>query len=127
MAFDESNSFRTGTDRTNIVETENAAKNVPLNMRQSRFFQDMDAYEASSGNKLTWSNAAYKLATSNRRPNNNNNNDIWLNNAPASYRGIVARFKEPSVRNLLCTRNNNFSNRSQKATITIRAGRRIEK
>ena len=45
--------------------------------------------------------------------------DALLNNAPASYEGMVVKFKNPKKHIYGCTRNNNFSNRSQKATITV--------
>jgi hypothetical protein len=45
--------------------------------------------------------------------------NVLLNNAPASYMGAVIRFPAPARFNVMCTRNNNFSNRSQKASIVV--------
>lgn len=41
-----------------------------------------------------------------------------LNNAPASFQGAVLRFQRGTY-HYMSTRNNNFSNRSQKSTITV--------
>lgn len=41
-----------------------------------------------------------------------------LNNCPASFPGIVLQLK-PGTYNYTCSRNNNFTNRSQKATIVV--------
>merc|ERR1719346_827741 len=41
-----------------------------------------------------------------------------LDNAPPSYPGMVLKFAE-GIYNYLCTRNNNFSNRSQKGTLVV--------
>ena len=43
-----------------------------------------------------------------------------LNNAPASYRGMVLKFKAGTYY-YMCTRNNNFSNRSQKGRLFVKA------
>ena len=42
-----------------------------------------------------------------------------LDNTPASYQGVVLRF-QPGTYHYMCTRNNNFTNRSQKGTIKVR-------
>ncbi|KAK7102364.1 protein DD3-3-like [Littorina saxatilis] len=42
-----------------------------------------------------------------------------LNNAPASYEGVMLRFKK-GTHHYMCTRNNNFTNRSQKGTIVVK-------
>ena len=44
-----------------------------------------------------------------------------LNNAPASFRGALLRFRSSEVYHYICSRNNNFTNRSQKGTITVRS------
>ena len=43
-----------------------------------------------------------------------------LNNAPASFPGMVVKFKQRATHHYGCTRNNNFSNRSQKGTIIVK-------
>lgn len=44
--------------------------------------------------------------------------DNLLNNAPASFPGMVLQFNK-GVYHYTCTRNNNFSNRSQKASLIV--------
>lgn len=48
--------------------------------------------------------------------------DQLLNNAPASFEGALIRFKEGSqgIYYYICTRNNNFTNRSQKGHIKVK-------
>ena len=41
-----------------------------------------------------------------------------LDNAPASFSGMLMEFKKGKY-HYMCSRNNNFSNRSQKGTITV--------
>ena len=45
--------------------------------------------------------------------------NVLLNNAPASYRGMLLRFA-PGEYYYMCTRNNNFSNRNQKGRLVVR-------
>lgn len=46
--------------------------------------------------------------------------DADLNNAPASLPGVLVRFKKSNqFYYYLCSRNNNFSNRSQKGSINV--------
>lgn len=42
-----------------------------------------------------------------------------LNNAPASFPGVMLRFKNRGTYYYISTRNNNFTNRSQKGVIRI--------
>ena len=42
-----------------------------------------------------------------------------LNNAPASFHGNLIRFKKDGTYHYMSTRNNAFSNRAQKADITV--------
>ena len=41
---------------------------------------------------------------------------------PPSYHGLLLKFDEPGVYHYMCTRNNNFTNRNQKATIEVVEG-----
>ena len=43
-----------------------------------------------------------------------------LNNAPASFEGALIRFRNQGTYHYMCSRNNNFTNRSQKGQITVR-------
>lgn len=42
-----------------------------------------------------------------------------LNNAPASFEGAVLRFRSRGNYHYMCSRNNNFTNRSQKGQLTV--------
>jgi hypothetical protein len=48
-----------------------------------------------------------------------------LNNAPASYRGMLLRFA-PGEYYYMCTRNNNLTNRNQKGRLVVRKAPVIE-
>jgi hypothetical protein len=41
---------------------------------------------------------------------------------PPSYNGLLLKFDEPGVYHYMCSRNNNFTNRNQKATIEVVEG-----
>jgi hypothetical protein len=44
-----------------------------------------------------------------------------LNNAPASYGGALLRFKVAAGKyHYMCSRNNNFTNRSQKGSLIVK-------
>ena len=45
--------------------------------------------------------------------------DTKLDNAPPTYKGVVFRIKNKGVYHYMCTRNNNFSNRSQKGSFVV--------
>lgn len=45
-------------------------------------------------------------------------NDL-LNNAPASFEGVILQITRKDTYHYMCSRNNNFSNRSQKGTIIV--------
>lgn len=42
-----------------------------------------------------------------------------LNNAPASFEGAILRFTRQGKYYYMCSRNNNFTNRSQKGELTV--------
>jgi hypothetical protein len=48
------------------------------------------------------------------------NADALLNNCPATFNGFLMRMDTAGTFHYMCTRNNNFSNRSQKGTIIVR-------
>ena len=45
--------------------------------------------------------------------------DSLLNNAPASFGGMILQFSNKGCFYYICSRNNNFSNRSQKGVLCI--------
>ncbi len=46
--------------------------------------------------------------------------DQLLDNAPASFEGAVLRYAQRGVYHYMCSRNNNFTNRSQKGQLTVK-------
>ena len=42
-----------------------------------------------------------------------------LDNASPSYGGVLLKFSKKGTYNFMCTRNNNFTNRSQKGAIVV--------
>lgn len=58
-------------------------------------------------------NKAYLVSTRGKISNT-------LDNAPASYEGAVLKFTKPGIYSYMCTRNNSFSNRSQKGSIVVK-------
>merc|ERR1712154_409579 len=66
--------------------------------------------------------AGHNIMTANNQDNNNRDNlDPLLNNAAASFRqGLICCPKVAGTYNLVSTRNNNFTNRSQKLHIVVK-------
>jgi len=62
---------------------------------------------------------AQELALGLATAGNGLDTDDLLNNAPASYDGGLLKFRKGTY-HVMCTRNNNFSNRSQKGTLRVR-------
>ncbi|XP_052266870.1 protein DD3-3-like [Dreissena polymorpha] len=126
-----------GTDRINIAQIGDRNDNLPLTFEKSTMWNNADivwmhhgktdispkdlALEmASSGyyrcfKKASCPDAAHKdyIVETKTTPLQNQ-----LNNAPASYPGGLLRFKKGTY-HYMCTRNNNFSNRSNKGTIIV--------
>jgi len=102
-----------GTDRSNIVQIKDRAYNFPLHADVANMW--------TSVTKSIPNRSARQLMTDFATAGKGEECDNLLNNAPASYNGGLLRF-EPGTYHYMCTRNNNFSNRSQKATITVGGG-----
>jgi len=123
-----------GTDRHNFVQMGALNENYPLPLDQYAtdptvsLWANSDCY-THTGVQLTWQDCSLIMATSGQYRNMNQvstsatNFDPLLNDAPPSLvGGMVFKFKSSAVGmtfNYMCTRNNNFSNRSQKGTLTI--------
>jgi hypothetical protein len=88
------------------------AKLVWSTSGQTKTLNDVAVSLASAGyySCLTDCNSSPKK----KKPTLNN----LLNNAPASYLGVVLQFAKGRY-HYICSRNNNFSNRSQKGMITV--------
>ena len=115
------------TDRNNMVEMKEPSVNYPLTSEkpltmftnaeivwssdpETKTKHDLVLSMASSGyyNSLT----LCKVSPDKEILQNE------LNNAPASYRGMLLRFATGSYY-YMCTRNNNFSNRNQKGRLVV--------
>jgi hypothetical protein len=121
---------RGGTDRSNFVLLESRGDNypIPLDKYTNNLFTNVTCYDhtgAAITNSLT---CALILATSGQfrttaaATDDPNVFSPLLDNAPASLiGGVVMDLSRvwPGQYNYMCTRNNNFSNRSQKGTITV--------
>lgn len=130
-----------GTDRSNIVSMPNSGVNffTPLESPDTLAANVKDVHWSAKpigSNKeidigLQWASAGHyscydcSHADSFRKKKNQSGGkmDQLLNNAPASYEGMVVSFKKTGEFPFGCTRNNNFSNRSQKNKITVVNGK----
>lgn len=133
-----------GTDRQNMVCTTDDGRNYPIAMDQEThaaqcFLKQLDkcyvpkannpaGYDTPSDGWVSLDNmdCAIYLASSGYYANMaaaaGGDLNVLLNNAPASLKsGVIVKFKAGTTGtfNYMNTRNNNFSNRSQKATITV--------
>ncbi|CAK8683460.1 unnamed protein product [Clavelina lepadiformis] len=124
-----------GSDRTNVVEILEPGENFPVPYERNNMFKNMEVVWNSLDTHGTTDedkqkNIAIQMASvgyfqclsqsdcgpdsiESKRALNN-----LLDNANASYGGIVFKLKE-GVYHYMCSRNNNFSNRSQKGQITV--------
>ncbi|CAF3557305.1 unnamed protein product [Rotaria sordida] len=127
-----------GTDRSNLVEIRNRDENYPYPYEQTTFWKnvkvrwspmdksndnirkdDLALYFASSGYyrcqravDCTGINNLYTVETQTTKL------DSLLKKAPASFEGALLQ-ANPGTYHMMCTRNNNFSNRAQKGTLIV--------
>lgn len=132
---------RGGTDRSNFVETLGESENYPVPYEISTFWavaesltkplmtaQDLAVNIASSGfycantksDALDCNDATRDPQGSYLRKTNGRAINNLLDNAPASFFGHVLKFKGNTTVSYMCSRNNNFSNRSQKGILWIK-------
>jgi hypothetical protein len=123
----------TGTDRSNIVQLRSFNENYPLALDKStdNMWTKSTCYNYQGTILGTSTDCAIFMSTSGEYRNLADINnaaatatfDSLLNNSPASLiGGILMQFNGVTTTtsyNYMCTRNNNFSNRSQKATIVV--------
>uniref|UniRef100_K1PSU0 Uncharacterized protein n=1 Tax=Magallana gigas TaxID=29159 RepID=K1PSU0_MAGGI len=125
-----------GTDRSNIVQIADLNDNFPMPFERSNMWNNANIRwiyhgktDVSAENlAVTMASAGYYRCVKKLDcPEAEHNNYIvetktkmnnLLNNAPASFQGAVLRFQR-GIYHYMSTRNNNFSNRSQKSTITV--------
>jgi len=129
---------RGGTDRHNIVQIAHRNSNYPLLFDEETMFKNAIVHWSEGcdpgATEMTAKDVAIQFATSgyveclsgckhdtNKRSGRNEELDSELDNAPASFSGMLLEFQEKGKYHYMCSRNNNFSNRSQKGTITVEA------
>jgi len=115
-----------GTDRHNLVQSLNGDDNypIPLDKFPDNIFARSKCWDFS-GTALTSIECALTLATSGQmrtvaQATATTNFDVLLNDAPASLiGGVVMQIQQAGSYHYMCTRNNNFSNRSQKGLFIV--------
>jgi hypothetical protein len=117
-----------GTDRSNFAQLDEINQNwpIPLDEYDKNIFTEMqtDTCYTLDGEELgnDWVDCAVTLATSGQFRTEDGpytNFNPTLDNAPASLIGGVLMQPSEGTYNYMCTRNNNFSNRSQKGTLIV--------
>lgn len=127
-----------GTDRHNLVQILDANDNFPLPFEQSTMWtnalvkwiyhgettvpaKDLAVDLATAGYYRCIRQAECRAAVRDFAVDKTGRTKLQsqLNNAPASYEGVVVKLA-PGTYHYMCTRNNNFSNRSQKGVIVCK-------
>jgi len=123
----------TGTDRHNFVQIADPSENYPLPLDKYQtdpnfFWSNFDCFDRNNA-AIAWADCAMILATSGTYRTLGDATSATtafnslLDNAPASLvTGVLLKSKATASGkqfHYACTRNNNFSNRSQKGTILV--------
>jgi len=113
----------TGTDRSNMLQYQNPGDNYPiaLDKATNNMWKNGKCMTPFANTNLSWTDCALWMATSGkvRSATSTDTTDVLLNNAPASLHGGLLLQFGSGTWHYACTRNNNFSNRSQKGTIVV--------
>lgn len=135
----------TGTDRNNLVEINDLNENYPIPFEMTTIWKDIDLVgylntnltddrtnyifkinpnDFSKDLALYMSSSGYYMCAKSSSCANSYESltklDTNLSNAPASLPGVVLRFKSSNkFYYYMCSRNNNFSNRSQKGSLYV--------
>lgn len=129
---------RGGTDRNNIVQVLDPNTNYPVPWENATLFKDAEVIWASfaddpnnpglSGQDVATAFASsgyYRcVATATCTESVQGKNPTLqqlLNNASPSFEGAILRFMREGTYHYICSRNNNFTNRSQKGQLTVSA------
>lgn len=121
---------KAGTDRSNILELGNPSENFPRAFEVETMFSAMTVHWNSVEKDVDKKDIAIQMASSayyscarsatcrsdsidNKPPLN-----PTIDQASPSYAGLIASFKKGTY-HYVCTRNNNFTNRSQKGCIVV--------
>jgi hypothetical protein len=127
-----------GTDRSNIVQVESRNVNIPAGQNPAAvdyaqsvkpMFADISQRNLAAHAGLTAADCdSYETLKANNNNNQNNidadaRNCMKLNPAKAKYVDVgLVQYDEAAEYSYFSTRNNNFTNRSQKASITVTQG-----
>jgi len=111
-----------GTDRCNMVEITDISKNLANSLSSTTFFTTSVAFTFAHLNQKNCSNFTQLLAqnggdadAARRDPQN----CMKLNAAGRYFDGSLQEVRATGEYHFISTRNNNFSNRSQKSTISV--------
>ena len=80
----------------------------------SKIYKDIEASLASSGYYQTAQEKVQKSSNSRLKLN------AQLNNASPSFPGMILKWANAATYYYMCTRNNNFTNRSQKGRLIVK-------
>ncbi|BFZ08632.1 hypothetical protein BsWGS_11671 [Bradybaena similaris] len=123
---------KTGTDRNNFVELSDRSSNFPTPYENTQLWKSVKVEWIPFGNArdISAQNLAINMASAGyyRCASEGCSDSVAskaqmsnvLDNAPASYEGALLRFQKAGSYHYMCTRNNNFSNRSQKGCIVVK-------
>jgi len=109
------------TDRSNLVQIKSRQENVPIGAdKHTLLTTDGMGSGKEILKKFSYLGQHNKVACD---PKSNNDNDQknckQLNGASAYFDGDLVQMNQMGVHHVMSTRNNDFSNRSQKATISV--------
>lgn len=120
-----------GTDRSNIVQMSNPGDNYPIPPKDGPLlFSDpakayemahLGQYESNTTKCLNWEQLLEKNGGNRQRAEEDDQNCMKLNAAPAYWDGGLVRIEKTGTYHYMSTRNNNFSNRSQKGVINVQS------
>ncbi|KAL5250968.1 hypothetical protein ACHWQZ_G016634 [Mnemiopsis leidyi] len=122
-----------GTDRSNFLEMQGEIENYPAPFENTTFWANVKSVTQPSATAKDiaagfFSSGYYCGAAQSANVCNQNGDQVLgtggamndlLNNAPASYFGHVLKFTGKTTVAYMCSRNNNFSNRSQKGILWV--------
>lgn len=126
---------RGGTDRHNIVQIADPNTNYPFPWENATLFRDAEVLWASFTNdpaSLSSQDLATAFASSGyyscvaaadcgaESVETKATLQQLLNNASPSFEGAILRFTKEGTYHYICSRNNNFTNRSQKGQLNVR-------
>ena len=115
-----------GTDRSNIVPVSFSDANLPLSLKPDSVTAPLSLFNIDDMRSLAWLDQKECFDVVNMTTNQKNNQDDprschFLNGAPTPYYNRLARVEATGTMYYISSRNNNFSNRSQKGVIVSEA------